>query len=211
MCAVAVLSSHLLYSAPAHRYASVEVYVAAVDLALLLGIVVIMALADRFWPIALFAIHGVTVLAHVVKVVQMQVRAALERLRDAAHGHEQRAGEDVLLDPVDAVAQRGVAAVGAGDDLERQEAVRGEEPFALGEERLEVAVADRLEHRGPVYLLHPNYDAASDSDTMEARASRYVPELLALQPEPHMIATSAARAAYPAQAGRTAPAWWCRG
>ncbi len=44
-------------------------------------------------------------------------------------------------------------------------------------------LADRLEHRGPVYLLHPNYDAANGLDTMQAMASRYVPELLALQPE----------------------------
>ena len=32
-------------------------------------------------------------------------------------------------------------------------------------------LADRLEHCGPVYLLHPNYDAARGLSTMQAMAS----------------------------------------
>ena len=44
-------------------------------------------------------------------------------------------------------------------------------------------LAERLRHRGSVYLLHPNLDPASGTDTMEAMASRYIPELLALQPD----------------------------
>lgn len=44
-------------------------------------------------------------------------------------------------------------------------------------------LADRLAHPGPVYLLHPNFDSANHVDTIETMASRYVPELLALQPE----------------------------
>ena len=46
-----------------------------------------------------------------------------------------------------------------------------------------VRLAERLNHRGPVYLLHPNYDMARDSESMQTMAARYVPELLAVQPE----------------------------
>ncbi len=46
-----------------------------------------------------------------------------------------------------------------------------------------VRLAERLEHRGPVYLLHPNYDRARDQETIESMAARYVPELLAVQPD----------------------------
>ena len=42
-------------------------------------------------------------------------------------------------------------------------------------------LADRLKHDGPIYLLHPNFDQKAGIDTMEAMASRYIPELLALQ------------------------------
>lgn len=73
MFAIAALASHLLYATPAHRYYGVESYVAAVDLVLLGGIAVILARADRFWPIALFAAHGITVLAHVVKLVDPSI------------------------------------------------------------------------------------------------------------------------------------------
>ena len=73
MFAVATLASHLVYAGPAQRYYTVEAYVAAVDLLLLAGITVILAKADRFWPIALFAVHGVTVLAHVVKLFDVSI------------------------------------------------------------------------------------------------------------------------------------------
>jgi oxalate---CoA ligase len=44
-------------------------------------------------------------------------------------------------------------------------------------------LADLLKHEGPIYLLHPNFDQVSGVDTIEGMASRYVPQLLALQPD----------------------------
>ena len=56
------------------------------------------------------------------------------------------AGEDVFLDPVDAGAVSVVALVGDGDDLEKREAIGGEEVFAGPEVVGEVAVAHGFEH-----------------------------------------------------------------
>jgi acyl-CoA synthetase (AMP-forming)/AMP-acid ligase II/thioesterase domain-containing protein/acyl carrier protein len=44
-------------------------------------------------------------------------------------------------------------------------------------------LADLLEHDGPIYLLHPNFDRAAGVDTIEGMAGRYIPQLLALQPD----------------------------
>ena len=44
-------------------------------------------------------------------------------------------------------------------------------------------LADRLKHRGPIYLLHPNFDRAAGADTIEAMAGRYIDRLLAIQPD----------------------------
>ncbi len=73
MFAVATIASHLLYTGPTQRYHATELSVAVVDLALLAGITIVLAKADRFWPIALFAIHGVTVLAHIVKLLDTTI------------------------------------------------------------------------------------------------------------------------------------------
>lgn len=73
MLGMAALASSIAYAAPIHRFHAVEVYVAAIDIALLAGITCVLAKADRFWPIALFAIHGVTVLAHAVKLLETAI------------------------------------------------------------------------------------------------------------------------------------------
>lgn len=44
-------------------------------------------------------------------------------------------------------------------------------------------LADLLLHPGPIYLLHPNFDREAGVDTMEGMASRYIAELLAIQPD----------------------------
>lgn len=44
-------------------------------------------------------------------------------------------------------------------------------------------LAGMLDHGGPIYMLHPNLDEAAGQDTFEAMASRYIPQLLAIQPE----------------------------
>lgn len=87
MFAAATLASHLLYAGPAQRYHAAELYVAAVDLALLAGITVVLARADRFWPIALFATHGITVLAHVVKLLDAAVVKQAYAISIAAPGY----------------------------------------------------------------------------------------------------------------------------
>ena len=87
MFAAATLASHLLYTGPAQRYHAAELYVAAVDLALVAGITVILARADRFWPIALFAAHGVTVLAHIVKLLDAAVVKQAYAISIAAPGY----------------------------------------------------------------------------------------------------------------------------
>lgn len=69
----AALLSRLAYSAEATRFHSVERWVAVVDLVLLAGITVLLLRADRFWPIAMFATHGVTVLAHLVKRLDLSI------------------------------------------------------------------------------------------------------------------------------------------
>lgn len=73
MFAAAALASHLLYNGATDRYQSVEYAVAAVDLLLLAGLAGILVKADRFWPIVMFAAHGVTVLAHAVKLIDQTI------------------------------------------------------------------------------------------------------------------------------------------
>lgn len=46
-----------------------------------------------------------------------------------------------------------------------------------------VRLAYLLNHQGPVYLLHPNLDEVAGVKTIEEMAGRYIPQLLALQPE----------------------------
>jgi thioesterase domain-containing protein/acyl carrier protein len=43
-------------------------------------------------------------------------------------------------------------------------------------------LADLLSHPGPIYVLHPNYDRGSGTETIEAMASQYIQQLLAIQP-----------------------------
>lgn len=69
MLGIAAVLSHLLYRAAAHRYSSIEPAIAVIDLTLLLGLTVILLKADRFWPVAMFAVQGAAVLAHVVKML----------------------------------------------------------------------------------------------------------------------------------------------
>ena len=84
--------------------------------------------------------------AEVVQLEHMQVAHALEGLGDAAHGHEERTGEDVLLNPVHAGDELAVTAVGAGDVLQGEQAVVLEQAVALAEVTVHIALADGFEH-----------------------------------------------------------------
>jgi hypothetical protein len=55
---------------------------------------------------------------HVLVVEKIQVAAGAEGLGDAGVAHEKRAGEDVFLDEIHAVAEDGVLVVGAEDRLQ---------------------------------------------------------------------------------------------
>ena len=55
---------------------------------------------------------------HVLVVEKIQVAAGAEGLADAGVAHKKRAGEDVLLDEIHAVAEDGVLVVGAEDRLQ---------------------------------------------------------------------------------------------
>lgn len=44
-------------------------------------------------------------------------------------------------------------------------------------------LTELLDYEGPIYLLHPNFDKQAGTDTIEAMAARYVPDLLAAQPD----------------------------
>ena len=73
MFLAAAAASRLLYDPTATRFFSVAAYVAALDILLLGGITWLVVKADRFWPIAMFAVHGVTVLAHVVRIIDLHI------------------------------------------------------------------------------------------------------------------------------------------
>lgn len=67
MFVAAASATYGLYRVPTLRFYTIEWAVALVDLVLLAGLTVILLRADRFWPIAMFAVQGVAVLAHVIK------------------------------------------------------------------------------------------------------------------------------------------------
>ena len=79
---------------------------------------------------------------------------------DAADAHEEAAGEDDFLDPVDAFGEALVAVVGDGDHLDGEEAIGGEDFMALGEEGLVEFVADGFDHFDGDYLVELAFDVA---------------------------------------------------
>lgn len=87
MFVAAAFASHLVYTAPAVRYSSVERAVAFVDLTLLAGLTVILIRADRFWPILMFAVHGVTVLSHLIKSIDASIVRRAYVIAIAAPGY----------------------------------------------------------------------------------------------------------------------------
>lgn len=55
------------------RYSSVQTSVVVVDVMLLIGLVVLTLKADRRWPMLLTALHAVTVLGHLGKVLNPEL------------------------------------------------------------------------------------------------------------------------------------------
>lgn len=83
----AAAATLLLYETPATRFYTVEEGVALVDAALLAGLVTVMLKADRFWPIAAVATHGVTVLSHLVKAIDVSIIRRAYLISTAAPGY----------------------------------------------------------------------------------------------------------------------------
>ncbi len=77
MLAGAAIATAATFGRSETRFAGIEASAAAIDVALLVGIGVLVVRADRFWPIAMFAAHGLSVLGHVVKLIDfMLIRRA---------------------------------------------------------------------------------------------------------------------------------------
>lgn len=77
MLGAAALATMATFGGIETRFAGIEAAAAAIDVALLLGIGALLVKADRFWPMAMFAAHGLSLLAHAVKLIDfMLIRRA---------------------------------------------------------------------------------------------------------------------------------------
>ena len=79
---------------------------------------------------------------------------------DAADAHEEAAGEDDFLDPVDSFGEALVAVIGDGDHLDGEEAIGGEDFVALGEEGFVEFVADGFDHFDGDDFIEGAFDVA---------------------------------------------------
>lgn len=66
---VAAAATVLVRPALVHRYAHVETAVLTIDLALMLGLLIVTIRTDRWWPICATAFQTLTVLSHIGKVL----------------------------------------------------------------------------------------------------------------------------------------------
>ena len=84
--------------------------------------------------------------AHVVETVQVETPGPLHRLVHAVEREQEGAWKNVLLDPVHAAAQLGMARIGIGDELGGKNSVGLEQALDALAVRLEVLIADGLHH-----------------------------------------------------------------
>jgi len=98
--------------------------------------------------------------AEVFEVVEEHVGGFGEDVVDAADAHEETAGEDDFLDPVDTFGEALVSIVGDGDHLDGEEAIGGEDFVAFGEEGLVEFVADGFDHFDGDDLVELAFDVA---------------------------------------------------
>lgn len=73
ICGAASIASVIVMSPIANRYSHIEAGVFAVDLAVLAGFTAIALRSDRFWPLWLAGLQLTTILAHVFKVIDLQL------------------------------------------------------------------------------------------------------------------------------------------
>src|SRR5688572_17791747 len=73
ICVVATLATRLVLSPLASRYSGVETGVLIVDLLTLAGFTVIALRTDRFWPLWVAGLQLTTLVAHMLKAVQVEL------------------------------------------------------------------------------------------------------------------------------------------
>ena len=73
ICVIATIATRLVLSPVTSRYSGVELGVLLVDLLTLVGFVVIALRTDRFWPLWVAGLQLTTLVAHVLKAVQIDL------------------------------------------------------------------------------------------------------------------------------------------
>lgn len=73
ICIVATLATRLVLSPQASRYSGVETGVVLVDMIALAGFVAIALRTDRFWPLWVAGLQLTTLVAHVLKAIQIDL------------------------------------------------------------------------------------------------------------------------------------------
>jgi hypothetical protein len=73
ICVVATLATRLAVSPLASRYSGVETGVLIVDLLTLAGFILIALRTDRFWPLWVAGLQLTTLVAHMLKAVQLEL------------------------------------------------------------------------------------------------------------------------------------------
>ena len=73
ICIIATLATRLVLSPVTSRYSGVELGVLLVDLLTLVGFIVIALRTDRFWPLWVAGLQLTTLVAHVLKAVQLDL------------------------------------------------------------------------------------------------------------------------------------------
>lgn len=73
ICLVATLATRLVLSPMTSRYSQVEAGVFLVDLLVLLGFTTIALRSDRFWPLWVAGLQLTTIIAHLFKVVDLDL------------------------------------------------------------------------------------------------------------------------------------------
>lgn len=73
ICLIATIATRLVLSPMASRYAQMEAGVFLVDLLVLVGFTAIALRSDRFWPLWVAGLQLTTIIAHMFKVVDLDL------------------------------------------------------------------------------------------------------------------------------------------
>ena len=73
ICVIATIATRLVLSPTPERYSGVEIGVVVVDLLTLIGFTFIALRTDRFWPLWVAGLQLTTLVAHLLKAVQLDL------------------------------------------------------------------------------------------------------------------------------------------